>query len=96
MADDDRQWDDPCVTYKKLRACYLRLISGTQESEVEYLQLGIQRRVKYSIASLNDLKQAMMQAQSECAALTGSPDPGRRFAITAGSRRPRSSPWRFR
>jgi hypothetical protein len=83
----DSTWDDPCATYKALRACYMRLISGQQESEVEYLNLGVNRRVRYSQANIAELKQAMNQAQGECLALNGEGNRNRRFAITAGSRR---------
>lgn len=80
------QWDDPCETYRALRETYMRIIQGTQESEVEYQGNGVTRRVRFTQGSLDELKRAMDQAKAECEEATGVPR-SRRFAITGGFRR---------
>ena len=89
MADDDAIWDDACLTYKRLRNAYYRLISGSQEEEVEYLANGVTRRVRYGKTDLTALENAMNQAQAECQAATGVEPLRRRFAIQGGSGRTR-------
>lgn len=73
--------EDPCELYKQLRKQYLKLVSGTLTTEVEYLANGGQRRVRFAQTNLDELKQLMMAAYDECQALTGGVQRGRRFAI---------------
>lgn len=83
----DESWDDPCATYKTLRNAYLRILSGVQESEVEYLANGVTRRVRFTQTSIKELKAEMDRAELQCQVLGSETPLRRRFAIQAGARR---------
>jgi hypothetical protein len=78
-------FEDPCAAYTDLRKAYLALIQGQQEAEVEYQQLGANRRVLFVKADIGRLENEMNAAKSACAAIVGVPDTQRRFAISGGS-----------
>lgn len=84
---NDIKWDDPCEAAPVLHAAYMRLISGMQETEVQYRGNGVMRRTSYSNGHINALWSRFLEAQAECARKQGLEPPRRRFAIQAGSRR---------
>jgi hypothetical protein len=81
-------WDDPCYVVQQLKAAYYRLLSGEQESEVQYLANGVTRIVSYSKISLQDLVNELRNAEMDCAAKQGLGPKRRRFAIQGGARLP--------
>ena len=64
-------WTDPCQRAETLRRAYYRLVSGQQESEVEYQANGVTRRVRYSQADLSRLFDETRAAEAECAVAQG-------------------------
>lgn len=80
-------WTDPCARYAALRTAYFAALSGGSETLIRYKGPEGEREVRYHSQDLELLKSEMAIAQAECAALTGSVNPGRRFAIRLGSQR---------
>lgn len=87
-------WTDACARAAALRTAYFALISGGGESLIRYRGPEGEREVRYQAANISILKTELQSAEAECAALTGTVSPNRRFAIRAGARRdcPRR-PW---
>jgi hypothetical protein len=84
-------WTDSCARANALIGAYYTLLSGQQEIEIRTRTLDAEELVRFAPTDLAKLEAEMTAAQGECAAATGAPNPNRRFAITAGSRR--KWPW---
>ena len=80
-------FSDPCARYVALRDAYYTLLQGGVETLVRFKGPEGEQEVRYSSTKLELLKAEMMQAQSECSAETGTPNPNRRFAIRGGAQR---------
>jgi hypothetical protein len=79
-------WDDPCAVVPVLKRAYYQLTSGNKVASITYQTMGVTRTMMYSVGDLGELKQALTQAQAECAEAQGKV-PVRRRAIVFGSRR---------
>lgn len=86
----DVDWNDPCATAKALREARLRLISGGLPQRISHTSSETTRDITYSAPNLDALENEIARAEAECAALTGGTitPRNRRYAMTAGSRRP--------
>lgn len=72
---------DPCAAAAALRPAYMRLISGASEQKITFRD----RDVWFHKGDIPSMRSMLAQLESECAAKNG--QPGRRFAITAGTRK---------
>jgi hypothetical protein len=88
-------WSDPCARYAALRDAYFELVRGNGETLIRQKAPEGEQEVRYHPADLNTLRAEMSVAQAECAALNGSTNPRRRFAIRAGSQRTWRYPGRY-
>lgn len=78
-------WSNPCMRFAALQTAYYSLLTGARETEIRTRTLDAEEMVRFQSADIEKLRIEMQQAQSECARASGQPDPGRRFAITAGN-----------
>lgn len=72
---------DPCAALVALRPTYMRALAGQSVQKALFRD----REVWNSAADLKEFGALIAQLEADCAARRGRP--GRRFAITAGSRR---------
>jgi hypothetical protein len=79
-------WDDPCQVAQALKQAYYQLTSGNKVASITYQSMGVTRTTSFSVGNLRELKQAMTQAEADCAVLQGK-TPVRRHAIVFGTRR---------
>lgn len=86
-------WTDPCARAATLSNAYYALLSGQQEQVVRTRSGESEDEVRFAAANLDALRSEMQAAQAECAALTGTPNRRRRFAIQAGSSPYRGAGW---
>lgn len=82
-------WSNPCARYAALRDAYFQHLSGGAETLIRYRGPEGEREVRYGAQNLVVLQAEMNAAQAECAALNGTPNPGRRSAIRLGAQRRR-------
>lgn len=81
-------WTNPCQRFKALQDAYFKLISGGNTASIEYTAMGTSRKVSFSFANLNALRQELRTAEDLCAIANGAKvGPNNRSAIGAGSRR---------
>ena len=78
-------WTDPCAKAAALREAYYTLVQGAQEASIRIRNGEHEREVAYSKVDLKTLQTEYQLAEAACAQKNGTG--GRRFAITAGSRR---------
>lgn len=71
---------DPCAALRAMRPAYMRLLAGESEQKITFRD----RDLWLYRGDVTQLKALISQLESECAAKSGLP--GKRFAITAGSR----------
>jgi hypothetical protein len=79
-------WTDPCEVLPRLKAAYHRLLAGEAVASIAYTSMGVNRQVTFSRTDIGELRQAITQAEAECAGETGQPV-RRRHAIQFGIRR---------
>ena len=74
-------WNSPCARFQALQSAYFALVSGSQEIEIRTRTLDAEELVRFNQANMNVLRNEMRAAEAACLALTGQPNPNRRFAI---------------
>jgi hypothetical protein len=78
---DAVDWTNPCERFAALSKAYYALITGALETEIRTRTLDAEEMVRFSRTELNALRNEMRAAEAACRALTGAPNPNRRFAM---------------
>lgn len=74
-------WTNPCERFAALSKAYYSLVTGALDTEIRTRNLDAEEMVRFSRADLNTLRNEMRAAEAACCALTGAPNPNRRFAM---------------
>lgn len=85
-------WSNACERFQALRSAYFSLVAGQQEVEIRTRTLDAEEMVRFNQAKLDVLRNEMRAAEAECAAVTGTPNRNRRYAIGCSYRPARRFP----
>lgn len=81
-------WSDACARAKALTDAYYGIVAGGSETLIRHRTEQGEREVRFGAHNLDVLRSEMRAAEDACRATQGLPPINRRFAITAGARRP--------
>mgnify|MGYP001766261332 CR=1 FL=1 len=87
MPDAPIDWSNPCARFAALQKAYHELLTGARELEIRTRTLDAEDFVRFQAADIEKLRIEMQQAEGECLASQGLPNPRRRVAIGLGYRR---------